>query len=62
MSDFVRASDLDADDVVAYRVTCEDCDLVDEFGNERIARGRKLAHWEDRLHVATVTEVYNADE
>jgi len=50
-------SDLDVD--VAYRVTCDDCDLHYEVGNERIARGRKLAHWEDRRHVATVTEVHS---
>ncbi|OIB56229.1 hypothetical protein [Natrialba sp. SSL1] len=39
-----------------YVVSCDECGLYESYTNERIARGRKLSHWEDRQHVAEVTE------
>lgn len=39
-----------------YLVTCDDCGLYESYTLERIARGRKLSHWNDRQHVAAVTE------
>jgi len=39
-----------------YTVRCDDCDLHESYTNERIARGHKLSHWEDRQHVASVEE------
>lgn len=39
-----------------YLVKCSECGLYESYENERIARGHKLTHWEDRHHVATVEE------
>jgi len=47
-----------------YIVKCDDCGLYESYTNERIARGHKQSHWDDRQHVAEVeeAEAYESDE
>jgi len=40
-----------------YRVTCDDCDLNEEYNREGTALGRKLAHHDVRGHRVGYEEV-----